>query len=114
MVGRKYGKIVSISSDAGRVGSTGRRSIPPAREDHRLHQDPGPGDGRYQINVNCVCPGATDTPLLAEITAGETGAKIIEAMVKAVPFRRLGKPKTSPAQWLSSPPTKPHSSPARP
>lgn len=46
---------------------------------------------RYQINVNCVCPGATDTPLLVEITRGETGAKIIEAMVKAVPFRRLEK-----------------------
>ena len=28
----------------------------------------------------------------AEITKGETGAKIIDAMTKAVPFRRLGKP----------------------
>jgi 2-hydroxycyclohexanecarboxyl-CoA dehydrogenase len=26
------------------------------------------------------------------MTKGETGAKIIEAMVKVVPFRRLGKP----------------------
>jgi 2-hydroxycyclohexanecarboxyl-CoA dehydrogenase len=47
---------------------------------------------RHHINVNVICPGPTDTALLAEITAGDQGAKVIEAMKRAVPFRRLGAP----------------------
>lgn len=47
---------------------------------------------RDQIRVNVVCPGPTNTPLLESMTGGETGAKIIEAMARAVPFRRLGEP----------------------
>jgi 2-hydroxycyclohexanecarboxyl-CoA dehydrogenase len=93
MIERKYGKIVSISSDAGRVGSTGEAVYSACKGGIIAFTKTMAREmARYQINVNCVCPGATDTPLLAEITRGETGAKIIEAMVKAVPFRRLGKP----------------------
>jgi len=43
---------------------------------------------RYKINVNSVCPGPTDTPLLAAVPE-----KHQEAFVKATPMRRLGKPK---------------------
>ena len=93
MMERKYGKIVSISSDAGRVGSTGEAVYSACKGGIIAFTKTMAREmARYQINVNCICPGATDTPLLAEITGGETGAKIIEAMVKAVPFRRLGKP----------------------
>ena len=42
---------------------------------------------RYSINVNCVCPGPTDTPMLA--TRSE---KLREAFLKAIPFRRFAKP----------------------
>ena len=42
---------------------------------------------RYQINVNCVCPGPTDTPLMAAVPD-----KVKDALIKAIPFRRLGKP----------------------
>jgi 2-hydroxycyclohexanecarboxyl-CoA dehydrogenase len=41
---------------------------------------------RYNINVNCVCPGPTDTPLL-----NTRSDKLREAFVKAIAFRRLGK-----------------------
>ena len=93
MMERKYGKIISISSDAGRVGSTGEAVYSACKGGIIAFTKTMAREmARYQINVNCVCPGATDTPLLAEITGGETGAKIIEAMDKAVPFRRLGKP----------------------
>ena len=93
MMERKYGKIISISSDAGRVGSTGEAVYSACKGGMIAFTKTMAREmARYQINVNCVCPGATDTPLLAEITGGETGAKIIEAMVKAVPFRRLAKP----------------------
>ncbi|MFO1274155.1 MAG: SDR family oxidoreductase, partial [Rubrivivax sp.] len=42
---------------------------------------------RYGIHVNCVCPGPTDTPLMAAVPD-----KVKEALTKAIPFRRLGKP----------------------
>jgi len=93
MMERKYGKIVNISSDAGRVGSTGEAVYSACKGGIIAFTKTIAREmARYLINVNCVCPGATDTPLLAELTGGEAGAKIIEAMVKAVPFRRLGKP----------------------
>lgn len=93
MIERKYGKIVNISSDAGRVGSSGEAVYSACKGGIIAFTKTIAREmARYQINVNCVCPGPTETPLLAEITKGETGAKIIDAMVKAVPFRRLGKP----------------------
>ena len=42
---------------------------------------------RFNINVNCVCPGPTDTPLL-----NTRSDKLKEAFIKAIAFRRLGKP----------------------
>jgi len=42
---------------------------------------------RYAINVNCVCPGPTDTPLLASVPERHR-----EALIKAIPFRRFAKP----------------------
>jgi 2-hydroxycyclohexanecarboxyl-CoA dehydrogenase len=93
MIERKYGKIVNIGSDAGRVGSSGEAVYSACKGGIIAFTKTIAREmARYQINVNCVCPGPTDTPLLAELTQGETGAKIIEAMTKAVPFRRLAKP----------------------
>ncbi|MCL4699632.1 MAG: SDR family oxidoreductase, partial [Burkholderiaceae bacterium] len=42
---------------------------------------------RYGIGVNCVCPGPTDTPLMAAVPE-----KVTEALKKAIPMRRLGRP----------------------
>jgi 2-hydroxycyclohexanecarboxyl-CoA dehydrogenase len=42
---------------------------------------------RFSVNVNCVCPGPTDTPLYNVVPE-----KLREAFVKAIPFRRIGKP----------------------
>ena len=94
MVERKSGKIISISSDAGKVGSSGEAVYSGCKAgvvgfSKTLAREVA----RYGINVNCVCPGPTDTPLLrAFMGAGDTGSRILEAMVKAVPFRRLGRP----------------------
>jgi 2-hydroxycyclohexanecarboxyl-CoA dehydrogenase len=92
-ISKQYGKIVNISSDAGRVGSSGEAVYSACKGGLIAFTKTIAREmARYRINVNCVCPGPTDTPLLAEITKGETGAKIIDAMTKAVPFRRLAKP----------------------
>ncbi len=93
MIAAGWGRIVSISSDAARVGSTGEAvyagckaaligfSKTLAREHAR--------DG---ITVNVICPGPTDTALLAEVASGERGARIIEGMRRAIPIGRLGRP----------------------
>lgn len=93
MIERKQGKIISISSDAGRVGSTGEAVYSACKAgiigfSKTLARELA----RSQVNVNVVCPGPTDTALLQQVTAGERGARVIEAMTRAVPFRRLGQP----------------------
>ena len=94
MMERKQGKIISISSDAGRVGSTGEAVYSACKAgiigfSKTLARELA----RSQVNVNVVCPGPTDTALLQQVTQGERGARVIEAMTRAVPFRRLGQPK---------------------
>jgi len=42
---------------------------------------------RHQINVNCVCPGPTDTPLFDTLPE-----KLRLGLERAIPFRRLGTP----------------------
>jgi 2-hydroxycyclohexanecarboxyl-CoA dehydrogenase len=93
MIAAGKGKIVSISSDAARVGSTGDAVYAACKGGIiSLSKTLARELARHQITVNVVCPGPTDTPLLGEVTSGVQGAKIIEAMTRAIPFRRLGKP----------------------
>jgi 2-hydroxycyclohexanecarboxyl-CoA dehydrogenase len=45
------------------------------------------------VTANTVCPGPTDTPLLAGIIAGaEDAQRTVEALKRAVPMRRLAQP----------------------
>ena len=92
MVERKWGRIVNIGSDAGRVGSSfesvyaGAKGavIAFTKTIAREH-------ARSGVTANTVCPGPTDTEMLAEVAAGQ-GEKIIEAMKRAVPMKRLAMP----------------------
>lgn len=91
MIERGSGKIVSIASDAGRVGSTGEAVYSGAKAgiigfSKTLAREVA----RYGINVNVVCPGPTNTPLLQEIAGGNE--KLVGALAKAIPFGRLGEP----------------------
>lgn len=91
MKARGSGKIISISSDAGRVGSTGEAVYAGCKAaiigfSKTLARELA----RYNINVNVVCPGPTDTALLRDAMAGREG--VLEAMARGIPFRRLGKP----------------------
>jgi 2-hydroxycyclohexanecarboxyl-CoA dehydrogenase len=88
MMERKSGRIVSISSDAGRVGSLGETVYSGAKAGLIGFTKGLAREGaRYNVTANCVCPGPTDTPLLAAVPE-----KYREAFIKAIPMHRFGKP----------------------
>jgi len=88
MIQRASGRIVNIASDAGRVGSLGETVYSAAKGGLiAFTKSLARETARYQISVNCVCPGPTDTPLMAAVPD-----KVKDALTKAIPFRRLGKP----------------------
>jgi 2-hydroxycyclohexanecarboxyl-CoA dehydrogenase len=88
MIERTSGRIVNIASDAGRVGSLGETVYAGTKGALiAFTKSLAREVARYQISVNCVCPGPTDTPLMAAVPD-----KVKEALTKAIPFRRLGKP----------------------
>ena len=88
MIAANGGKIVNIASDAGRVGSSGETVYAGAKGGLiAFTKSLAREVARYSINVNCVCPGPTDTPMLAT-----RSDKLREAFLKAIPFRRFAKP----------------------
>jgi 2-hydroxycyclohexanecarboxyl-CoA dehydrogenase len=88
MIAAGGGKIVSVASDAGRVGSTGETVYAAAKAGLiGFTKSLAREMARYKINVNCVCPGPTDTPMLQS-----RPDKIKEAFIRAIAFRRLAKP----------------------
>lgn len=88
MIARGGGRIVNVSSDAGRVGSLGETVYSGAKAGIiGFSKGLAREVARHAITVNCVCPGPTDTPLLAKVPE-----KHQEAFVRATPMRRLAKP----------------------
>ena len=88
MIERGAGKIVTVASDAGRVGSLGEAVYSGAKGGAIAFTKALAREmARFNINVNCVCPGPTDTPLLAAVPE-----KHQEAFIRATPLRRLAKP----------------------
>jgi 2-hydroxycyclohexanecarboxyl-CoA dehydrogenase len=85
MVAARCGKIVNISSDAGRVGSTGETVYAAAKGGLiAFTKSLAREMARYRINVNCVCP---DTPLFKR-----QPERMREALTRAIPFRRIATP----------------------
>lgn len=88
MIEKKGGKIVNVASDAGRVGSLGESVYSAAKGGLIAFSKALAREGaRYNINVNAICPGPTDTPLLKS-----EPEKFLEAFLKVIPMRRFGKP----------------------
>ncbi|HSG77435.1 MAG TPA: SDR family NAD(P)-dependent oxidoreductase [Burkholderiales bacterium] len=88
MIARGAGRIVNVASDAGRVGSLGETVYSAAKGGAiAFTKSLAREVARYNITVNCVCPGPTDTPLMAAVPD-----KIKEAFTRVTPMRRLAKP----------------------
>ncbi len=94
MVERKYGRIVNIASDAARGGSSGEAVYSACKGGLvALSKTLAREHARQSITVNVVCPGPTDTALLAGVAEGARDpAKLIEAFRSAIPLGRLGQP----------------------
>ena len=90
MIRQESGKIISIASDAGRVGSSGEAVYSAAKGGIiALTKTIAREVARYRINVNCICPGPSDTPLFqTEFVA--TSPKLAESLKRVIPWGRLG------------------------
>jgi 2-hydroxycyclohexanecarboxyl-CoA dehydrogenase len=90
MVERGEGRIVSIASDAGRVGSSGESVYAACKGGIIAFSKSVAREVASQgITVNVVSPGPSDTPLFADF---DKSGKLAKALERAIPMRRLGQP----------------------
>ena len=94
MAARGFGRVVNISSDAGRVGSSGEAVYSACKGGIIAFGKTVARElARKGVKINRLCPGPTDTPTLQSFFgAGEDAARIADALKKAIPMKRLGKP----------------------
>jgi 2-hydroxycyclohexanecarboxyl-CoA dehydrogenase len=90
----KYGRIVNVASEAGRIGSKGNAVYAAAKGGViAFTRSIARESARFGITVNCVCPGPIETPLLDKVRAlGERGAAMEAAMIAGTQLGRLGTP----------------------
>jgi len=88
MIARRSGKIVNVASDAGRNGSSGETVYSGAKGGLiAFSKGLAREMARYSININCVCPGPTETPMLMALPENH-----LDAFRRAIPFRRFARP----------------------
>ena len=82
------GRVVTVASDAGRVGSMGETVYAGAKGGLiAFTKSLAREMARYRVTANCVCPGPTNTPLFAA-----QPEKMRDALVRAIPMRRPAEP----------------------
>jgi NAD(P)-dependent dehydrogenase (short-subunit alcohol dehydrogenase family) len=89
-----YGRIVSVASEAGRIGSKGSAVYSAAKGGVIAFMKVIAREGaRFGITANSVAPGPIETPLLMQaLDFGEIGNKIVDNMKGMTQLRRLGQP----------------------
>jgi 2-hydroxycyclohexanecarboxyl-CoA dehydrogenase len=94
MIEGGWGRVVNIGSDAARVGSSLEAVYSGAKGGViSFTKTIAREMARKGVTANVVCPGPTDTPLLEGIVAAsDNGEKVIGAMARAVPMKRVGQP----------------------
>ena len=94
MVERQRGRIVNVSSDAARVGSSGEAVYAACKAGLiGFSKTVAREHARHNINVNVVCPGIVNTKLYEEYKKGARNPdKLDDAFRRAIPLGRLGEP----------------------
>ncbi len=83
------GRIVNVSSDAGRTGTIGQINYGAAKSGVMgITMSAAREWARHNINVNSVCFGPVETPMTETIR----GPKFIESVLARIPFGRFAKP----------------------
>jgi 2-hydroxycyclohexanecarboxyl-CoA dehydrogenase len=102
MVARKAGRIINISSDAARVGSSGEAVYAACKGGLvAFSKTIAREHARHGITVNVVCPGPTETALFAVYKEGAGDpVKLEEAFRRAIPLGRIGQPEDLPGAIL--------------
>lgn len=90
---RAKGSIINTASELGLVGSTSR---PPYSASKKgiiaLTRSLALQCAPYGIRVNCICPGATETPLLTRFVGEKQRERKLRKLSREIPLHRLGKP----------------------
>ncbi len=102
MLERRKGRIINISSDAAKVGSSGEAVYAACKGGLiSFSKTLAREHARHGITVNVVCPGATNTALFADYKKGAGNPeKLDEAFRRAVPMGRIGEPEDLPGAIL--------------
>ena len=100
-----YGRIVTISSEAGRLGSKGGAVYAAAKAGLvGFTRSVARENARYGITANAVLPGPIRTPMV-DRALKEHGPQLLESMASLTLLRRLGTPDevAAAAAFLCSP-----------
>ena len=102
MVARRRGRIVNISSDAARVGSSGEAVYAACKGGLvAFSKTIAREHARHGITVNVVCPGPTATALFEDYKQGAGNPeKLMEAFTRSIPLGRIGQPDDLPGAVL--------------
>jgi 2-hydroxycyclohexanecarboxyl-CoA dehydrogenase len=91
MAERRWGRVVNIASDAGRVGSSGEVVYSGTKGGVIAFTKALAREVAARgVTVNCVCPGPTETALLQQVA--EASERLYAGLAKAIPMRRTGQP----------------------
>lgn len=103
----RYGRIVTVSSEAGRIGSKGNAVYAATKAAaFGFMKSIARENARFGITANILVPGPIDTPLLDKVRAqGEIGDRQIAGMISGTQLGRLGTPEevAAGAAFLASP-----------
>ncbi len=94
MVANGGGRIINIASDAARVG-TSDEAVYSACKGGLISFTKSVARelARKNVLLNAVCPGPTNTPMMASVLGeGEQAIKWKDAMLRGIPLKRMGEP----------------------
>jgi 2-hydroxycyclohexanecarboxyl-CoA dehydrogenase len=102
MIERRQGRIVNISSDAARVGSSGEAVYAACKGGLvAFSKTLAREHARHNITVNVVCPGPTDTALFDGFkNAASNPEKLLQAFERSIPLGRIAQPNDLPGAIL--------------